>query len=121
MATQPAEHVRDMDRLEKMFNRGMLLIGLLATLGIGSGFFTYWSFSEKIEGIAEKAQAKLESISTKTEKDLQEAVATARGELLDDLKDKINVEQIANQAKTESVSLITEKLRTEFDSNISET
>ncbi len=107
----------DIDRIERMFTKASWLIGIVWTLGIGTGAFVFYTAYSTLFDVTEKVTVKVETIKNEAVKDIKDIKDKVEENLITRIDKKIDKKKIQEKV----INKLSTKIENDLDQRIKET
>lgn len=101
----------DIERIERMFNKAVWLIGVIWTLTIGTGAFAFFTSFSYLNRLVKNAEEKLDKISKQSENKIELATKN----VVKEISTRIDINKLVEEIKHEKIPAIEKELNKTVD------
>jgi hypothetical protein len=110
MAVEPdASHKevdREVARIERLFNRGMLVVGFLATLAFAGGALSFSTLNENVSKTAEQARINIKELADGAQRSVEKQLAEVKDKIVNETMNRLKIDDLETDIRTRAIDQV---------------
>jgi hypothetical protein len=122
MAVEPDASHKELDRevarIERLFNRGMMVVGFLATLAFAGGALSFSALNENVSKTAEQARTNIKELTDGAQRSVEKQLGEVKDKIINETMNRLKIDDLEKDIRTRAIDQVKLDLKNELQGQL---